>query len=81
MGALANPEETMAIRAAMLLCLMLFFMPVGFGVMDDPEPAEFNFVRLQYNSGAGSMAFTVAADRGRRTPGMQITSTCGESIG
>jgi hypothetical protein len=40
-------------RAALLLCFILFLMPLGFTVDHDTEPAEFNFVRLQYNSGRG----------------------------
>jgi hypothetical protein len=56
MGALANPDEIMAKRAAMLLCLIVFLMPVGFGDTDT-EDAEFKFARLQYGSGFGNEFF------------------------
>jgi len=40
-------------RAALLLCFILVLMPLGFTEDPDTQPAEFNFVRLQYNSGRG----------------------------
>src|SRR5690349_11069780 len=40
-------------RAALVLCFILFLMPLGMTVDRPTEPAEFNFVRLQYNSGRG----------------------------
>jgi len=53
MGTLATPVNTMKTRAALLLGVIFFLMPVGFGDTDDSEPAEFNFARLVYNSGFG----------------------------
>ncbi len=44
----------MALRAALLLCLVLELMPVGFGdIKPSPDPPEFFFTRLQYSSGGG----------------------------
>lgn len=56
MGALANPEEPMVKRAALLLCLIFYLMPVGFGDTQE-EQAEFRFARLQYGNGYGAFGY------------------------